>query len=74
MTRKLDGVSKDLTLLAEQGRVVGFLNNVENASKLGGLLEEIRDATMEYQVCMLLDYFVLQRLMFKLGFTTTRYL
>ena len=28
----------------------GFLNNVKNADKLGGLVEGIRDAVMNYQV------------------------
>ena len=28
----------------------GFFNNVENADTLGGLVEGIRDAVMEYQV------------------------
>jgi hypothetical protein len=36
--------------LAEQGKAEGFLNNVKNADKLGGLVEDIRDAMMEYQV------------------------
>ena len=29
----------------------GFFNNVENAEKLGGLVEDVRDAMMDYQVC-----------------------
>jgi len=37
--------------LAKQGKVEGFFNNVKNADELGGLVEDIRDATMEYQVC-----------------------
>jgi len=36
--------------LAEQGKIEGFFNNVDNAGKLGGLVEDIRDAMMEYQV------------------------
>jgi len=30
--------------------IEGFFNNVLNADKLGGLVEGIRDAMMEYQV------------------------
>jgi len=46
----LQDVRQDLSPLEEQGRVEGFFNNAENAGKLGGLVEEIRDAMMEYQV------------------------
>ena len=34
----------------EQGKVAEFFNNVENADKLGGIAEDIRDAMMDYQV------------------------
>lgn len=50
--RKLDDVCRDLALLEEQGKVEGFFNNVVNADKLGGLVEDIRYAMMEYQVCI----------------------
>ena len=36
--------------MEEQGDVEGFFNNVKNADKLGGLIEDIRDAMIEYQV------------------------
>jgi hypothetical protein len=36
--------------LVEQGKGEGFFNNVMNADKLGGLVEDIRDAVMGYQV------------------------
>ena len=52
MGRKLGGVREDLTILTKQGKVKGFLNNVGDAATLGGLLEDIRDAMMEYQVCI----------------------
>ena len=51
--RKLQDVRRDLSPLEEQGKVEGFFNNVENAGKLGGLVEDIRDTIMEYQVCVL---------------------
>ena len=74
MARKLEGICSDLTPLAEQGKVEGFLNNVGNADKLGGLLEDLRDAMMEYQVCTSPDYLALQPLIFKPGFIATGYL
>jgi hypothetical protein len=36
--------------LVEQGKIEGFFNNIRNADKLGGLVEDIRDAAMDYQV------------------------
>ena len=48
--RKLLDVVRDLAPLEEQGAVEGFFNNTENAGKLGGLVEDIRDAMMDYQV------------------------
>ena len=32
--------------------IEGFFNNVVNADKLSGLIEDIRDAMVEYQVCI----------------------
>jgi len=49
----LDAVCQDLTLLAEQGGVVGFLANTENAQRIGGLVEDIHEVIMDYQVCVL---------------------
>ena len=49
--RKLQEVLGDLAPLEKQGKVEGFFNNTENATQLGGLVEGILDATMEYQVC-----------------------
>ena len=52
MVRKLERIHKNLAQLAKQGTVEGFLKNVWNAERLGGLLEDVRDAMMEYQVCL----------------------
>ena len=52
VTRKLEDVRQDLAPLEEQGKTKGFFNNVKNADKLGGLIEDIRDAILEYQVCI----------------------
>jgi hypothetical protein len=47
----LQDVLRDLAPLETQGKVEGFFTNAENAGTLGGLVEDIRDAMMEYQVC-----------------------
>ena len=49
--RKLQEVVRDLAPLEKQGKVEGFFNNSETAVRLGSLVEGIRDAMMEYQVC-----------------------
>ena len=74
MARKLEAIRLDLELLAKQGKVKGFLKNVGNAGKLGSLLEDIRDAIAQYQVCTTLNCLVLQCLIFGLDFIATRYL
>jgi len=51
ISRKLEDVRRGLAPLEEQGTVEGFFNNVVNADKLDSLVEGIRDAMMEYQVC-----------------------
>lgn len=51
-TRRLEDILRELEPLAEQGKAVGFLESVEDADKLGGVIEDIRDAAMEYQVFM----------------------
>ena len=53
--RKLEDIRRDLALLGEQGKAKGFFNNVGNADKLSGLVEDIRDAMVDYQVCVLTD-------------------
>jgi hypothetical protein len=35
----------------EQGKVEGFFTNVENTDKIRGLVEDIHDAMIQYQVC-----------------------
>ena len=51
----MEDIHRDLTLLGEQGKAKGFLNNTGNADKLSGLVEDIRDAVIDYQVCALTD-------------------
>ena len=50
--RKLERILHELEPLVDQGKVVGFFTNVKNLDKLGGLVEDIRDAIMDYQVCV----------------------
>ena len=50
IVRKLENILQDLKPLADQGKVEGFFKNADNADKLGDLVEDIRDAMMEYQV------------------------
>jgi hypothetical protein len=50
--RKLEEIHQDLTRLAGQGMAVGFLTNTENAERINGLVEDIREVMMDYQVCM----------------------
>jgi len=69
----LQDVLQDLGPLKAQGRVEGFFTNAENAGKLSGLVEDIRDAMMEYQVCGS-SYLFAPRLMFVLDLTATGYL
>ena len=51
--RKLEEIRRELVLLGEQGKTKGFFNNAENAEKLVGLVEDLRDVMMDYQVCSL---------------------
>ena len=45
--RELEGIRQNLTLLGEQGKTKGFFNNVENADRLGSLVEDVRDLIMQ---------------------------
>lgn len=52
MDRELQHICKDLLLLEERGGVKGFFEEPWNSRKLGGLVEDIRNAMIEYQVCI----------------------
>jgi len=52
MTRKLENIYQDLTLPAEQGEAMRFLANTENAERINSLVEDIQEALMNYQVCI----------------------
>ena len=48
--RKLEGVRHALDLMAAQKDIARFLSNTENAQKLNDLVDDIREAVMDYQV------------------------
>ena len=51
--RKLQDICDTLAKMKEeQKKVERFLNNTKNGEILSGLVEDIRDAMMEYQVCI----------------------
>ena len=74
MSRKLETIRQDLTRLAEQGKVEGFLKNVGNSNKLSDLLEDVRDAMIEYQVRRPQNHVSLQHLIFESDFVAAGYL
>ena len=45
----MQDVYRDLALLGEQGNVEGSSNNAKSADKLNDLIEDIREAMLEYQ-------------------------
>jgi hypothetical protein len=53
ISRKLEDIHQDLTRLAGQGMAVGFLTNTEDAQRINGLVEDIREVTIDYQVCFI---------------------
>ena len=57
IARKLEGICQSLTPPEKQGNVVEFLTNTENAQRINGVVEDIHEAFMEYQVCTLKDPF-----------------
>ena len=73
ISRKLKDVHQDLSQLAGQGRVVGFLTNTENAQKINDLVEDIREVMLDYQVCIP-NYSLLPHLTSVLDFIATRHL
>ena len=73
VARRLEGAHKDLILLTEQGKVVGFLASTQNAQRINGLVEDIREAIMDYQVCVS-DCSLLPHLTPVLDFIATGYL
>ena len=50
ISRKLERVREALDPIATQGDIARFLNNANNAQRLNDLVEDIREAVMDYQV------------------------
>ena len=59
--------------LEAQGKVEGFFTNAKNVGKLRGLVEDVQDVMIEYQVCRSSHLFV-PCLIFVLDFTRARHL
>ena len=74
ISRKLEEVRQELDLLAEQGKIAGFLANAENTQRISGLVEDIREVMMDYQVCAMARSFFLPCLTNVLDLIATRYL
>ena len=72
IARKLEDVFQSLTPPEDQGKVLEFLTNAENAQRINGLVEDVCEALMEYQVCRL-DYSSPLCLTFMLDIFTKRY-
>ena len=53
ITRKLGDVRQSLEPMTTQKDIAQFLNNTENAQKLNDLVDDIREAVMDYQVRIL---------------------
>jgi len=56
VVRKLEAVHQDLTQLAKQGKMAGFLTNTENMQRIGDLVGNIDEAIQDYQVCVRLAH------------------
>lgn len=52
IARKLEVVGYDMDSMTTQEDLVAFLGDPENARALNGLVEDIRYALMDYQVCI----------------------
>ena len=50
--RKLEDICQSPALPTEQEKIVEYLTNSENAQRINGLVEDIHEALMVYQVCV----------------------
>ena len=74
VSRALEEIHQELDLLAGQGKTAGFLANAENTQKINGLVEDIRQVMMDYQVRASTYTFLLPCLTNVLDFAATRHL
>ena len=52
VSRRLKNIHQGITLPAEQEKIMEFLTNTKNVQRINGLVEDIHEALMDYQVCM----------------------
>ena len=52
VSRRLKDVHQGLTLPAGQEKIIEFLTNTKNVQRINGLVEDIHEVLMDYQVCM----------------------
>ena len=52
IARKLEDAYQSLALPAEQGKVLEFLTDAKNTQRINGLVDDICEVLMEYQVCL----------------------
>ena len=72
---KLENILRELTPLEQRGKITRFLDGTKDADKLSGVVEDIRDAMMDYQVCPEILYpDSLDRLTSTSDVSTTRHL
>ena len=58
--------------MSQGGTVARSLKSAEDMDKLGDMVEDIRDAMMEYQVCLVLRVLAIPRITFALDVIATR--
>ena len=52
VSRELEEICRAMNSMTTEDDLADFLNNPENAQRLNGLVEDIRYALMDYQVCI----------------------
>lgn len=72
IARQLEEVGRETMRLAEQGKIARFLTKAENARRISGLVEDVRQIMTDYQVCAPNDQLLLC-LMNMLDPVATRY-
>ena len=71
VSRELEEIGRAMNSMTENN-LADFLNDPENAQRLNGLVEDVRYALMDYQVCIP-KHSLLSGLTSASDFTATRY-
>jgi hypothetical protein len=74
VSRKLEEIHQELDLLVGQGKTARFPANAESTQRISGLMEDIRQVMMDYQVGVSAHPFLSPCLTDVLDFMATRYL